>query len=132
FKCHSSMQISFIASRSFCLITIFCILLGERTNAQGYFQKEIQFSNSCFINSIGKTQDTGFIIAGSVSKDSNGISKSFVAKFDSAGVIQWSKAIGDSVPIGALSIIQTSDNGYAFSGRILKWDSTNNEDIYAA
>jgi len=79
-------------------------------------------------NAIVKTSDGGFaIIAGSVSPDYPNISDiSDVLKFDSEGVLQWTKQYGGG-PGNAL--LQSSDNGFLIAtlfGYLIKTDSIGN------
>jgi len=75
-------------------------------------------------SSVAKTKDGGFIITGSTRStdgDFNNVDVSYheiyVMKFDSEGNKKWVKTFGGKSAEGGTSIIQTSDGGYALTGR---------------
>ncbi len=71
---------------------------------------------------VRQTADGGFIVACTSSSNdddvsgNHGESDSWIVKLDSAGIIQWQKALGGSTSDGAYSIQQTSDGGYIVGG----------------
>ena len=72
--------------------------------------------------SIQQTTDGGYIAAGyTYSNDgdvsgSHGGSDAWIVKLDSNNAIQWQKCLGTGNYDGAISISQTADGGYIFSG----------------
>ena len=74
------------------------------------------------IKSIVQTQDGGFIIAGSTNSNNgdvrgnHGGSDCWVVKIDSAGKINWSKAIGSSKGDEANAVCQSTDGGFLVAG----------------
>ncbi len=81
------------------------------------------------VNSIIQTSDGGYCAAirtesddGEVLGYHGGLSDAWIVKLDAAGNILWSKAVGGSNFDDPLSIIQTSDGGYAFAGYTMSND----------
>ncbi len=66
--------------------------------------------------SVLQTYDSGFIIIGSVSYGILPIDRSFAAKFDAAGNLQWAKQFLGSNNCTAYSVKQTPDTGYVITG----------------
>lgn len=94
-------------------------------DAEGGMQWNKTFggSESDFAFSVIQSFDEGFIITGSTSSfdgDFEGLNKGnldiFIFKLDNNGEIQWIETYGGNSPDGSLSIIQTSDGGYAITG----------------
>ena len=64
--------------------------------------------------SIQQTIDGGYIISGLT--NSFGTNNGYLIKTDNLGNIEWSKTIGGG---GSLSVDQTSDSGYIFTGQVI-------------
>lgn len=67
---------------------------------------------SCII----RTSDGGYIAAGATLSYGAGFYDCFIIKLDVYGMLQWSKTIGGHMFEEAVSIIETSDGGYAVAG----------------
>jgi hypothetical protein len=67
-------------------------------------------------NSIIQSSDGGYVVAGRTESFGAGGWDIYVVKLDASGNVQWTKTIGGSYDDGALSIIQSSDGGYAVAG----------------
>ena len=67
-------------------------------------------------NSVQKTSDGGYIVAGTTSSFGAGNQDAWVLKLDGIGTIQWQKAYGGALGDGASSVRQTSDGGYIVAG----------------
>jgi hypothetical protein len=67
-------------------------------------------------NSLIQTSDGGYAIAGYTSSFSAGGRDVYVIKLDANGNLQWTKTIGGENDDRGLSLIQTSDGGYAIAG----------------
>ncbi len=67
-------------------------------------------------NSVQQTSDGGFIVAGRTESFGAGDSDSWILKLDANGNVEWQKAYGGQNYESALSIQQTSDNGYIVIG----------------
>ena len=76
--------------------------------------------------SIIQTSDGGFAIAGYTSYGA-GVSDCFVLKLDPSGGISWARTYGGPNTEDAMSIIQTSDGGYAIVGMTRSWGVGNND-----
>jgi len=73
-------------------------------------------------NSIQQTSDGGFIVAGGISSNDGDVSGNhgetdyWIVKLDGLGAIQWQKCLGGTDGEYALSIQQTSDQGFITAG----------------
>ncbi len=80
--------------------------------------------------SLVQTSDEGYAIAGFTASNSGDVSGNlggfdfWVVKIDKFGALQWQKTLGGSGTESALSIVQTTDGGYAVAGYS---DSTNGD-----
>jgi hypothetical protein len=66
--------------------------------------------------SLIQTSDGGYAIAGSTRSFGAGEADVYVVKLDAKGNLQWTKTIGGENNDWGLSLIQTSDGGYAITG----------------
>ena len=86
------------------------------------WQKSYGGSRGEGVNAMQKTYDGGFILAGgSKSIDGDltanyGGNDAWIIKIAANGNIEWQKTYGGSQDENAVSIIQTNDSGYAFTG----------------
>jgi hypothetical protein len=76
---------------------------------------------------IRQTSDHGFLLTGAI-QYSNGQEDALVIKTDSVGNIQWKRKFGGPNSEWGFSGIQTSDGGYAVTGRTLSFGN-GGEDI---
>jgi len=67
-------------------------------------------------NSLIQTSDGGYVIAGFTESFGAGETDVYVVKLDANGNLQWTKTIGGKGWDAGLSLIQTSDGGYAIAG----------------
>jgi hypothetical protein len=106
--------------------------LGSRLNSQGniLWQKCYGGSDNDEGSCIILTNNGGYAIAGyTYSHDSDitanhsiNQTDAWILKLDSVGGLEWQQCFGGSVDEQALSIIQTSDNGYTFVGSATSTD----------
>ncbi len=75
-----------------------------------------------------KTEDEGYALTGWYDKEGDGTTNSWLIKTDTSGEVEWNQIYSDSSEYLATSLIQTSDGGYAISGRIEK--SKDDEDNF--
>lgn len=66
--------------------------------------------------SITRTKDGGYAATGWTRSFGAGDSDAWLIKMDEKGEVQWSNTYGGSNYDGALSVVQTSDGGYALAG----------------
>lgn len=66
--------------------------------------------------SVQQTSDSGYIVVGHTTTYGAGNYDLFLVKFDSTGAVSWKKTLGGSRVDSGLSVIQTSDGGYAVAG----------------
>ncbi len=69
-----------------------------------------------YVSSIIQTTDGGYVVAGRTSSKGSGAYDAWIIKLDSFGSIDWEKVYGESGYDYAISIIQTTDGGYAVAG----------------
>jgi hypothetical protein len=67
-------------------------------------------------NSLIQTADGGYAIAGATTSFGAGLLDVYVVKLDANGNLQWTKTIGGPESEEGVSLIQTSDGGYAIAG----------------
>jgi hypothetical protein len=96
-------------------------------NGNKVWQKSYGGTNVEFCNSITKTNDGGYVIAGITESNdgdvsgNHGSSDNWVIKIDAAGNKVWQKTLGGSNQERAYHILSTSDGGLLVSG--LTWSS---------
>jgi hypothetical protein len=78
--------------------------------------KTIGGSNWDVAYSIIQSSDGGYAVAGETYSFGAGGRDIYLVKIDSSGNVQWTKTIGGSYEDAAISIIQSSDGGYAVAG----------------
>jgi hypothetical protein len=105
------------------LILLFLILINSNGFAQApniVWQKTYGGSLNDVGNSICKTNDGGFIVAGETSSSDGDVSHNkggedvWLLKIDSLGNMEWEKNFGGSGTDYPNTIFQRSDNGYVF------------------
>lgn len=77
--------------------------------------------------SITKSSDGGFVVAGYTESYGAGGSDVVILKYDSNGNLSWAKTWGGSSNESAISIVQASDGGYALTGRTRSYGFGQNE-----
>lgn len=111
------------------IIFFLLIIFSQQLYSQPAIQWQRCYGGSYdeFINSIYKTQDGGYILAGSTGSPNDGdVSGNhvtvgnwfdfWIVKIDFNGNIQWQKCLGGTMDEEAWPIVQTSDGGYVVSG----------------
>jgi len=79
--------------------------------------------------SLIQTSDGGYAIAGPTSSFGAGETDVYVVKLDANGNLQWTKTIGGKNDDAGLSLIQTSDGGYAIAGSTISF-GVGEPDVY--
>jgi hypothetical protein len=89
-----------------------------KTDANGYEQWNRTFGGSGgdVANSVIKTADGGFALAGYTESFGAGRHDMWLVKTDANGVFQWSQPYGGGSSEGASVLIQTTDGGFALVG----------------
>jgi hypothetical protein len=80
-------------------------------------------------HSLIQTSDGGYAIAGHTKSFGAGDWDVYVVKLDSTGNLQWTRTIGGENEDLSLSLIQTSDGGYAITGTTKSF-SAGEDDVY--
>jgi len=80
-------------------------------------------------SSLIQTADGGYAIAGTTTSFGAGGEDVYVVKLDASGNLQWTKTIGGKKEDAGISLIQTSDGGYAIAG-YTKSFGAGGEDVY--
>ncbi|MDX9705524.1 MAG: T9SS type A sorting domain-containing protein [Weeksellaceae bacterium] len=87
------------------------------------WQKSLGGSDAEVANSIQQTTDGGYIIAGYSSSNDGDVSNNYgltdcwIVKLNDTGNIEWQKSLGESSYDAAISIQQTTDEGYIIAGQ---------------
>ncbi len=103
----------------------------SKFNSSGVEQwtKELSGSNFDGGISVVESSDGGFVITGTT--ESYGVSQSelWIAKFNSSGVEQWTKTIGNTGGDDGYDIVATSDNGFVTTGATNSYGA-GNQDVW--
>lgn len=83
------------------------------------------------INGVIQTSDGGYAVTGTTVSYGGGLSDMFIAKYSSSGALSWSRTWGGASDDTGEDIIQTSDGGFAVSGKTQSYAYTYN-DAYVA
>lgn len=84
-------------------------------------------SGDDFPNSVHQTSDGGYIVAGFTTSFGAGGRDAWVLKLDSAGNIQFQKALGGAADDEAFSVVQTSDGGFVVAGYAQSFGTGNSQ-----
>ena len=100
------------------IIYIFLIFYFHFLNitTQSQFQFAIGGTNHDYAYSIIQTTDGGYAVAGYTYSFAAGYMDMYIVKLNSSGSLQWTRTIGGTSEDVALSIIQSTDGGYAIAG----------------
>jgi predicted secreted protein len=79
--------------------------------------------------SLVKTSDGGYALAGFTGSFGAGGYDFWLVKTDAAGNMEWNQTYGGEDWEKALSLVATSDGGYALAGGTYYWDGFNNPDF---
>jgi len=93
---------------------VYVVKLDAKGNLQ--WTKTIGGPKDDWGNSLIRTSDGGYAIAGSTFSFGAGQLDVYVVKLDASGNLQWTKTIGGKNEDFGRSLIQTSDGGYAIAG----------------
>jgi len=94
---------------------VYVVKLDANGNLQ--WTKTIGGPKRDWSSSLIQTSDGGYAIAGYTQSFSVGGYDVYVVKLDANGNLQWTKTIGAKKEDLGLSLIQTSDGGYAIAGK---------------
>lgn len=107
------------------LIIVFCFL-SLNIFAQVTFQRTYQHQTSAEANTVCKTLDGGYLMAGRTSDGTNILySDCYLVKTDSLGNVQWRKAYGGSGFEDISSVLQLSDGNYILCGKTNSFNVNN-------
>jgi predicted secreted protein len=89
-----------------------------KTDASGNVEWNRTYGDIFFeaANSLKKTRDDGFILAGSTYSYGAGGSDFWLVKTDNLGNVQWNRTYGGPGEDYGFSVVQTFDGGYAIAG----------------
>jgi hypothetical protein len=86
-------------------------------------------SNKTILTDLAKTDDDGYVLMGSINKDSSALNTSgirtWILKTDSCGNPQWNQTYGGPNGTEGRAIIQTGDEGYAVAGQVEHYKEVN-------
>ncbi len=94
-------------------------------NSQTQFQRTIGGPGSEHSSSIIQTTDGGYAVSGYTGSFGAGGNDFYIMKLDNNGVLLWTRTAGGTGDDMALSIIQTTDGGYAVSGETTSFGAGN-------
>jgi len=93
---------------------VYVVKLDANGNLQ--WTKTIGGENNDWGLSLIQTSDGGYAITGATTSFGAGKADVYVVKLDANGNLQWTKTIGGPESDWGISLIQTSDGGYAITG----------------
>ncbi len=106
---------------------VYVVKLDANGNLQ--WTKTIGGPKRDWSSSLIQTSDGGYAIAGSTFSFGAGQLDVYVVKLDASGNLQWTKTIGGPSDEAGISLIQTSDGGYAIAGYTNSFGA-GGEDVY--
>ncbi len=106
---------------------VYVIKLDSTGNLQ--WTRTIGGENKDLAHSLIQTSDGGYVIAGHTQSFGAGDYDVYVVRLDSTGNLQWTRTIGGENEDLSLSLIQTSDGGYAIAGATRSF-SAGEDDVY--
>ena len=86
-------------------------------------------SSDDYANSIIQTSDGGYVLAARTASYGAGGNDLFLVKLSSAGALEWSRAVGGTGHEYGLSVVETSDGGYAVAGQTYSFGAGSNDFI---
>lgn len=92
------------------------LILKLDTNGKKQWSNNYGGDYDDIVNCVSETDDGGYIIAGQTFYSPYGYGDVYVLKLFSNGVGEWDKTFGGKLSNAAMSVIQTSDHGYAIAG----------------
>ncbi|MBN2412788.1 T9SS type A sorting domain-containing protein [candidate division KSB1 bacterium] len=104
-------------------------LVRTDTDGDTLWTKTFGGTESDWGYAVQQTDDDGYIIAGFTSTFGNGDNDVYLLKTDANGDTLWTKTYGGTEDDRALSVRQTSDNGYIVSG-VTSSFGTGDYDLY--
>ena len=78
-------------------------------------------------HAVVQTSDGGYALAGSTTSFGSGNSDFWLLKVDSQGNMEWNKTFGGTGTDNAVSLVKTSDGGYALAGYTNSLGAGNND-----
>ncbi len=108
-------------------LDVYLVKLDANGNLQ--WTKTIGGKKEDMGTSLIQTSDGGYAIAGYTYSFGAGESDLYVVKLDANGNLQWTKTIGGKKEDVGLSLIQTSDGGYAITGTTTSFGA-GGKDVY--
>jgi hypothetical protein len=110
----SYVMLGYTNSSGFGGYDIYLVKIDKNGNL--LWQKNYGGSDWDFGNSLQKTSDGGFIIAGTTYSFGRGDADGYIIKTDALGNVTWTKTYGGLNDDEFKSVIQTADGGYALTG----------------
>jgi hypothetical protein len=100
-----------------------------KLDASGSLQwsRTVGGTNYDYAFSIIQTTDGGYAAAGYTNSFGAGNDDMYIVKLDGSGSLQWSRTVGGTYEDYALSIIQTTDGGYAAAGYTVSFGAGSND-----
>jgi hypothetical protein len=83
-----------------------------------------------FAFSLVEADDGGYVVAGYTLSYGAGRDDCWLIKLDSSGNLEWSQTYGGLDDDGAVSLIHTSDGGYAFLGMLESFGHSDTDDFW--
>ena len=102
-------------------------LMKTDSNGNVEFQKTYNSGNIDIAVSVVETSDGGFALAGGTMSDTSKNNDAWLIKTDSDGNVEFNRTYGGATFDTAMSMVETSDGGFALGGQTMSFDDTGDE-----
>ena len=92
------------------------LLVKFDSSGNEQWTKTVGGANDDFSRSVAQTSDGGYIVTGYTKSYGGTDYDVLLVKFDSSGVVEWAKTVGNASSDNGFSVAQTSDGGYVVGG----------------
>jgi hypothetical protein len=97
-----------------------------KTYANGTIQwsKSYDSANGAEVYAMVQAPDGGYTLVGSINSPTTSSIDVYLIKTDADGNLQWTQTYGTTANEHGISMVRTSDGGYAIAGRVSLWNSS--------
>jgi hypothetical protein len=120
-----------IAGDSFIFMATSSDVYLVKVDANGNLQWNQTYggANTDYGYSVIQTSEGGYAIAGTTASFGTGYYEAYLVKTDATGNMQWNQTYGGAGSVNGVSVVQTSEGGYALAGYASSFGSSSN-DVY--
>ena len=116
------------------IVTLILLFAFPMTNdwflfSQSQWQRRIGGTSADDPTAVIRTNDDGYVIAGTTRSSGAGSDDAYIVKLDANGLLQWSKTVGGANSERASAMTKTADGGYVIAGSTTSFGA-GNSDMY--